>query len=546
MRETDRLVRAGLDASPIGAALLDATGGIVHLNDAAAALFERSATELVGRPFAELVHPDDVELAPEVLEQFLSGGLASVTHDWRSVSSTFQRWIRSHLSRIDGGDAGFFVHLQDVTHERLLATQLERSGRSAQLVLDALDQGVVVADSTGRVHRVNECVADLLGVPPEELAQRWFEGGWEIEDLDGRPIPREERPIVRAVLSGRPVMDETVRWKRPDGRSIVVRVSCVPGDHGVDVDPDVTAVLVTFTDVTSEHTANELLDAMLETAPAGLALFRSGTSVVQRCNPTFAEQLGRPVHEVVGHDVLSLLDPADRDRLLEAGRRLLGDPDRTARLDHRVVRPDGSEVYLEATIARLDGLDTLVLASFDVTERERLRHELEHRVAHDALTDLPNRALFEERLEQAMARVARTGDRVGVCFVDLDLFKRVNDTLGHAAGDQVLVQVAQRLRDTVRTGDTPARLGGDEFVVLLEPIADEAEAVSVAERVLGALNDPPVVTLHGAEFGASVGVAVLADGETPDQLRVRADRALYRAKASGGNCVVLDEPDPDH
>jgi diguanylate cyclase (GGDEF)-like protein len=185
-----------------------------------------------------------------------------------------------------------------------------------------------------------------------------------------------------------------------------------------------------------------------------------------------------------------------------------------------------------------------------VAERERAEARLAHQAFHDALTGLANRVLFRDRVEHALARAGRQAERVTVLFVDLDGFKTVNDSLGHATGDRLLVAVAERLLNATRGCDTVARLGGDEFAVLLENVRDDGDAVRVAERVGSALAAPFAV--DGAELvvGASVGIARAAAAEQePDEPGARADAllrdadvAMYRAKAQGKGRYAIFEP----
>jgi diguanylate cyclase (GGDEF)-like protein len=163
-----------------------------------------------------------------------------------------------------------------------------------------------------------------------------------------------------------------------------------------------------------------------------------------------------------------------------------------------------------------------------------------HRAFHDMLTGLPNRALFADRLEQAAARAVRGGARPAVLFFDLDEFKRVNDSLGHAAGDELLVEVGRRLGASIRPTDTAARFGGDEFAVLLEAITDESEATDVAKRIMADLSAPFVVGGKRVTIGISIGIATLR--EMGDDLLRNADLAMYQAKARGRDTFEVFEP----
>ncbi|GAA3567270.1 hypothetical protein GCM10022197_24240 [Microlunatus spumicola] len=201
----------------------------------------------------------------------------------------------------------------------------------------------------------------------------------------------------------------------------------------------------------------------------------------------------------------------------------------------------GSVAVFGLVIARMKlSLDQIQTAN---AEREVARVALAHQAAHDSLTGLPNRAQVTYLMRGALGRAQRSGAVVGLLFVDLDGFKQVNDTLGHAAGDEVLVTASHRMQECVRSGDVVARFGGDEFVVLLEPVDEEGSAVAVAERLVAALT-LPLVLAGGREvgIGASVGVAVAQDGAVdPERLLMEADVAVYRAKVAGrGRVEVFD------
>jgi diguanylate cyclase (GGDEF)-like protein len=182
----------------------------------------------------------------------------------------------------------------------------------------------------------------------------------------------------------------------------------------------------------------------------------------------------------------------------------------------------------------------------DITEQRRSEVKIEYMAHHDPLTDLANRVLLNQRLEQALGRRIHREEMVAVHHLDLDQFKAVNDTFGHPAGDKLLKIVADRLRGLVRETDTIARMGGDEFVIVQAPIADPAEATSLAQRIIKLMSEPYDLDGHQAVIGASIGIAVgPGDGLRPDKLLRNADLALYRAKGDGRGTFRFFEPAMD-
>jgi diguanylate cyclase (GGDEF)-like protein len=264
-------------------------------------------------------------------------------------------------------------------------------------------------------------------------------------------------------------------------------------------------------------------------AAFGYAGLRSGTSVLPGVSTT------RPAAS-------GLLSPV---RLLAMYGSLLVIP---AALLLTIVRDGGVQDLLALVIAST--LLTLLVPTrmgianrqlrISRDERDRFREDLQHQAAHDPLTNLPNRAYLLELLTGVMHRAARLGQEVAVLFVDLDYFKRVNDTLGHAAGDEALRVTAERMRATLRASDVLARQGGDEFVVVIDPVPPPADLVEIADRLVEAVSAPIMTGAGRALIGASVGIALARDGEiVPEQLLQSADLAAYRAKANGRGRVEM-------
>ncbi|MGW1774602.1 putative bifunctional diguanylate cyclase/phosphodiesterase [Streptomyces sp. NPDC002104] len=273
------------------------------------------------------------------------------------------------------------------------------------------------------------------------------------------------------------------------------------------------------------------------------------TGTLRYVSPAAAGVYGREAEELVGTELAALIHPEDLGRVVHEVRRFLAAPpaeEPTTRIECRFRSGDGEWLNVESTVNRHQG--GLILNSRDVTERVRLQAQLQHSAEHDPLTDLPNRALFTRRVRQALTG-RRAGDHsTAVLFIDLDGFKAVNDTIGHQAGDELLIEAARRLQDSVRSGDTAARLGGDEFAALIlgdgsrDRTAREYQVHEIADRLRTTLSQPYRIAGSEVRVAASIGVAFADPGITPSDLMRNADLAMYRAKAGGKDRVEMYVP----
>ncbi|WP_255952187.1 putative bifunctional diguanylate cyclase/phosphodiesterase [Streptomyces odontomachi] len=270
--------------------------------------------------------------------------------------------------------------------------------------------------------------------------------------------------------------------------------------------------------------------------------------VLRYVSPAAAGVYGRDAEELIGSELSALIHPDDLGSVLHEIRRFLAaspHQEPTTRIECRFRSGGHQWLNVESTVNRHEG--GLILNSRDVTERVRLQAQLQHNAEHDPLTDLPNRVLFTRRVGLALSGRRATDRGTAVLFIDLDGFKGINDTIGHQAGDELLVQAARRLREAVRQSDTPARLGGDEFAALVlgdgtPGTAREQHIYELADRLRAALSRPYTVDGHTVRVGASIGAAFAEPGLTAGELLRNADLAMYRAKAGGKGRVVLYAP----
>jgi diguanylate cyclase (GGDEF)-like protein/PAS domain S-box-containing protein len=252
---------------------------------------------------------------------------------------------------------------------------------------------------------------------------------------------------------------------------------------------------------------------------------------IESLNAAAEDLFGIDAGEMVGTEIDRLLGPSD------ATPSTSGEIGTGLRLGQEMIgwRADGSTFPLELTVTDVELGDRTIttVVARDITERKAFERRLTHQGTHDALTGLPNRTLFMDRLAHGLATASRTRRALAVLFCDIDRFKVVNDSLGHTAGDALLFAVAGRFRTAVRTSDTVARFGGDEFVILAEDLVDADHAVVVAEKLALALEEPIRIGTQEIHVSASVGIAVAEDGATPETLLRDADAAMYRAKGGG-------------
>ena len=295
--------------------------------------------------------------------------------------------------------------------------------------------------------------------------------------------------------------------------------------------------------------SERLFRAMFDQSPIAIALLTEDQRIT-RVNAAFEKLLGRAAADLVGGTAAELTHPDPAPARRRDDYPAARPP---SQYEIHFTRPDGSEVWgrvsctvlaPESTVLALES--TLLAAQSttspceiltqieDITSLRTMQARFAHAATHDQLTGLANRGLVLDRLTAALAESRRRGQRVAVCYCDLDHFKEINDTLGHAAGDQLLAEVARRLERTAREQDTVGRLGGDEFIMIGCPVLSVAEAAGIATRLVESVQQP--LELSGAPVSPSVsiGVALSAPHDSADQLLANADRALYAAKAAGG------------
>jgi diguanylate cyclase (GGDEF)-like protein/PAS domain S-box-containing protein len=303
----------------------------------------------------------------------------------------------------------------------------------------------------------------------------------------------------------------------------------------------------TLAEEVHRRASEERFSSLVQHASDLITVLDADATVVYQ-SPSIERVLGYQPEEIVGSRFDHLLDLDEKSRLLH----LLADGAAYAGNDTEVLEcslrhRDGSLRQFEVLHTNLlqdEAVRGIVLNSRDVSERKAFEEQLAHQAFHDPVTNLANRALFAERVRHAVARSRRDGNGLAVIFMDLDDFKTINDSLGHAAGDEVLIEVAKRLATSIRSSDTAARFGGDEFAILLEDIENAQEAADTAERILELLTEPLRLDQKELVVRSSLGISVV-EGNAPtdaEELIRNADAAMYIAKRDGKGGYRLFEP----
>jgi diguanylate cyclase (GGDEF)-like protein/PAS domain S-box-containing protein len=368
--------------------------------------------------------------------------------------------------------------------------------------------------------------------------------GGNIDQLVPADRIDELHDLLAQVARGHDATVETQQVRR-DGVVVDVALSMSPVR---DADGDVAAVATIARDVTAQVRARRAL-ADSETSfrllfaanPQPMWVYDANSLEFLEVNDAAVRHYGYSRDKFLSLDISDIRPVEDVELLMEELST-----DRGSRRDTdgwRHLLADGRIIDVEVTSHKLQfgGRDAVLVAVRDVTDRNALDAQLRHQAFHDSLTGLSNRALFNDRVEHALGR--RIGDALPILLLlDLDRFKLINDSLGHAAGDQLLVEAARRLEDSVRLGDTVSRLGGDEFAILLEDCALGAAELQAA-RLLKALAAPMQIGDHQVTTSASIGIAAATGAMSAGELLRNADVAMYRAKAAGGGRLQVFKPE---
>jgi diguanylate cyclase (GGDEF)-like protein/PAS domain S-box-containing protein len=458
---------------------------------------------------------------------------------WLEATATLNRDLAGKPLRMIGT-------LVDITDRRRNEQALiESESKFANLFHGSPDPSMLINVEKRMVIEVNQSFVQSFGYAAEQLL-----GNSVVKSVFWKP-GAQQKALLRALDATDSLRGVQVVLRGANGRSHICEMSSsafLLNRH--------RCVLLSFRDISARKLAESALKASenkfalaFKASPDSISLTERSSGVYLEVNEGFSRLIGYRADEVLGRSAAELGIWADEVEL----QAMIQDLDVNGRIHQREMRMrskhNGIRI-VSVSIERLDinDIECLLITARDITEQKLIEARVKHLAYHDALTDLPNRLLLNDRLRQNIALYERHQLKGALLFFDLDHFKHINDSLGHSSGDAVLQEVTRRLRTVVRQEDTVARLGGDEFVVLLSGLEDDGgqqylgSIQATAEKLLKALSRPMVIEGHRLQLSTSIGIALIPDhGDNPEDLLKRADIALYRVKESGRNGVAFFE-----
>lgn len=509
--------------------------------------------------YAAMIHPDDRDEVLGLIRAAVQSGTAyEVEHRIVRADGAIRSLASRGRATVDAGrPVQLAGSVQDVTDARAASRELRQSRDLFGGVLDAATEqsiiatdpaGVITVFNTGAERMLGYTAAEMIGTSPARLH--------EPAQITARAaelgIPAGFDVFLARAAAGHP---ETRQWTyvTRDGRRLQAMITVTAMRDAVGA---ITGYIKVGTDVTKQLQAQAALrdsearlSDMFEYAPNGMMLIdvsRAGLGRFLRVNPALSDLTGYSKDQLLGMSVADLTHSEHAAAHQARFQALLEQRPTDYAVERHWIHADGHDLWVQFNVSPRRGDDESVVGQVeDITARKQAEARLTHQALHDGLTGLPNRLLLMDRIEHATTACRRSGRQVGVLYLDLDGFKLVNDTGGHAVGDHVLIEVANRLRRVVRPEDTVARLGGDEFVVVCENLDGAGAATAIGERILTALRHPHVHAGQTFSVAASIGVALGRAASHPDQLLRDADAAMYGGKRAGKGRVMVSGTD-DH
>jgi diguanylate cyclase (GGDEF)-like protein/PAS domain S-box-containing protein len=549
LRANEERLALATSANGIGIWEVDLATGRLDWSDTMFGIFGGTRANFDGRleDWSSRLHPDDMERSQQAFQSCIDTG-APLDYDFRVVHGDGSiRHVNARgmvINDAQGKPSRVLGTNYDISERKEVVRALEHSEQRMRLIANNLPVLISHIDTDYRYTFTNDNYQKWFSLPGGTV-------GKTIAEVFGNAVFETIQPRIAEALAGTDVSFE-MRNELPHAPSHMF-VHYVPDR---DENGKVIGVFGMVLDRSEQHQAQDRIEAserQLRAVTDNLPAFVAYADTQERyrfINKTYREWLGLEQDAILGRPVEEVLGPELYAQRRDALRRAL-QGERTAFEVRSVldgVSRDLQTTYVPDVSADGEIHGAFVLAS-DVTELKRVEQELRDLSRTDTLTGLPNRRQFGENLEQALSRSCRTNSPMALMFLDVDHFKSINDSLGHAAGDVVLCEFAKRIRAGIRITDAAARLAGDEFVVILEDVKTLPETEAVVNKLITAVRQPIQAEGHEILITTSIGIAFFqpagqADALGASELLARADRALYRAKAAGRNTFMVDDSPP--
>lgn len=511
-----------------------------------------------GNVFGYLVDSRDRDAYFEALEQS-ARDLSELDLEFRvNTFNRKHRWVHTKATprREEGGVTVWDGYVWDTTESQAALAELEENRKTLEektslleTTIGTMSDGIAVYGPNYHLMAWNQRYIDIFEFPDGLVSEETT-----LDDLLRFSVDRgdfgdksyEEIAAVQSALGGR---NEAQKYERPGPVNSVIEVRIQPMPTG--------GMVSIFSDITDRKRAEHAMQAeqeklanLITYMPAGVIMLDSDyrfLAVSDRWLDNF-KVYGGTRETIIGRTYFEVYPAAPETYRQMFDKVLTGKIQSNDRQE--IYWPDGSKHWVrwEARpwIASDNAIGGITLFGEVITDQVEAEERILFHASYDELTKLPNRRLFNDRLEETLAQAKRSGNPIALLLIDLDGFKSVNDTHGHGAGDELLKEVARRLKACTRAGDTVARLGGDEFTAILTTLSHEEDAGRVGNKILAAINEPIMAEGNEVRVGGSIGVAVFPDdGEDAEGLLRNADTAMYRAKNGGKNMVVFFQSDFD-
>ena len=521
------------------------TAGIVTLwNPAAEKIFGLKESSVLGRPSPVWTASQDV--AAGIRQRVLLGDTVhNVEVSWAGGDKD-PREISLSAAPLRGAQnevVGILVTASDITDAKSTTRALDQQLHFTRELLEAIPSPIFYKGADGRYLGFNRAWETFFAKSRDD----WI-GSSPVDLLSPEHAKSANLEDAKLLVSGKTIIAEDV-IKDGDGnnRDIIRHISRFSNADGSPA--GIIGVLTDFTDFKQVSQALEASEgrfkALTESA-MDIVTVLDVNGVILYQSPSVTHLLGHDPLDMIGQSQFNLIHRDDVEPMRSMFRELIVRGEMTKPIEFRVMTKGGSWRTLESigkNCLDIPEVRGIIVNTRDVTDRKAIQQRIQHLAYHDALTELPNRSLMQERISQAISRAERSTKRFAVMFIDIDNFKNINDTLGHDAGDELLRQVAKRLMDSVRKHDTIARQGGDEFIALLDQLQGHQGATRVAQKILDALRAAFSVGGADQHVSGSIGIALYPDdGQDASALLKNADTAMFHSKGLGKNTFQFFTP----